>query len=316
MGTKEELVELAAVIASNDWDEKSMVQYKNWSITQFQGTAFDSDYKCYKLLWKEWPRNGLAVLSPRIIRAYVAKITNETEDRALQILDKEGFSVPRMEAVLRSNQGKIMIFMELLSGNELYSNSDHNAWKDAAKKLAEIHNRFWVGKHKDDQRLNALPVNRAVLERIQNATKNAAGKESWYKYMQTVHGRLAEAPKTLIHGDLFPTNVVVDNGRASFIDWANAGVFAYMMDLGRLTAIIDQKTLLPMCPCEDVVLMEYYRVTQDVLQISYDEFLADVHMAQFIELANYYTPWGYFGVNDAYNQLSAKKLDEIVAAHH
>ena len=71
-----------------------------------------------------------------------------------------------------------------------------------------------------------------------------------------------------------------------------------------------------MCPCEDVVLKEYYRMMQDALQISYDEFLADVHMAQFIELANYYTPWRCFGVNDVYNQLTAKKLDEIVAAHH
>lgn len=316
MGSKDELMELASVIVKNDWDEQNIVQHKKWSITQFHGTAFDSDYKCYKLLWKEWPRNGLAVMSPRIIRSYVAKITNVTEDLALQILYEEGLPVPRMEAIIRFNGGRIMIFMELLSGSELYSNTDRNAWKDAAKKLAEIHNRFWAGKHKEDRRLNALSVNRAVLERIQNATNNAASKESWHKYMQTVQTRLATAPKTLIHGDLFPTNIMVDNGCASFIDWANAGVFAYMMDLGRLTAIIDQKTLAPMCPCEDVVLKEYYRMMQDALQISYDEFLADVHMAQFIELANYYTPWRCFGVNDVYNQLTAKKLDEIVAAHH
>ena len=129
--------------------------------------------------------------------------------------------------------------------------------------------------------------------------------------MSQAQDRLATAPKTLIHGDTFPTNILVNGGQISFVDWADSSVFAYMMDIGRLTAIIDTKTMKPMCPCPNEVTRAYYESINALLKIDYPEYMRDVRMAQFIELAAIYTPIRYPRINNAYNQVIEDELNKI-----
>jgi aminoglycoside phosphotransferase (APT) family kinase protein len=48
--------------------------------------------------------------------------------------------------------------------------------------------------------------------------------------------RLADARRTLIHGELFPANVLLGGGTLWFIDWESAGVGAGELDLAALTS--------------------------------------------------------------------------------
>jgi aminoglycoside phosphotransferase (APT) family kinase protein len=48
--------------------------------------------------------------------------------------------------------------------------------------------------------------------------------------------RLADSRPTVVHGELFPSNVVVRDERAYLLDWESAGVGAGELDLATLTA--------------------------------------------------------------------------------
>lgn len=56
------------------------------------------------------------------------------------------------------------------------------------------------------------------------------------------------------------------------------------MDIGRITSIIDSTMFKPMCPCPQKVIEEYYNEIKDAWEINYEDYLKDVHAAQFIEL--------------------------------
>jgi hypothetical protein len=48
--------------------------------------------------------------------------------------------------------------------------------------------------------------------------------------------RLALAPSTLVHGELFPANALIADGRICFVDWESAGVGPGEIDLAALTS--------------------------------------------------------------------------------
>lgn len=53
--------------------------------------------------------------------------------------------------------------------------------------------------------------------------------------MNLVIDVLIEAPKTIIHGELYPDNVVVQESRAVVVDWESAGLGPGVLDLAVLT---------------------------------------------------------------------------------
>ena len=140
----------------------------------------------------------------------------------------------------------------------------------------------------------------------------------WKEHLDNATDRFLNAPRTLVHGDMFPVNILVDGDNICFIDWANATDFSYMMDVGRLTSIIDKKTLRPMCPCADAVIEAYYNKVKDRLGLSYEDYLHDIRIAQFIELAFCYSPGRLPESDRVYNDEISKRLIEIVARdrHH
>ena len=133
--------------------------------------------------------------------------------------------------------------------------------------------------------------------------------------MDAVIKRFENAPQTLIHGDMFPTNILVYQGSCYFVDWANAGISPYMMDIGRLTSIINKDTLLPMCPCSEKVIHAYYEKMRPILEMEYDAYLKDVYMSQFLELAYFYSPLVFGRPKDKYSLKIEQRLHEIVECH-
>lgn len=309
---KAEYVEIADAIDNNDWDEQSTIQTGKFSISQFQGTAFDSDYECYQVRWSEWAYGDNVLLAKRIPYSLVVKKTEPTEENILKMLKQKGFPVPNIGPVLRYNNGRIMIFMEMLPGKELFSCTDDNSWINAISSLALIHSEFW-GVNSNIK--TKIPFSNTTEAKIRRAYSNTSHNKYWKPYMDAVIKRFENAPQTLIHGDMFPTNILVYQGSCNFVDWANAGISPYMMDIGRLTSIINKDTLLPMCPCSEKVIHAYYEKMRPLLEIEYDAYLKDVYMSQFLELAYFYSPLVFGRPKDKYSLKIEQRLHEIVECH-
>ena len=310
--TQNEYNEIACSILKNDWDEKSTIQTGKFNISQFQGTAFDSNYACYRVNWSEWATTNNVLLAQKNSYSMVVKITGSTEENILKMLWKNGFPVPKVGAVLRYNNGTVILFMEMLPGKELYSCLDDDAWIGTITTLSEIHSKFW--EVQIDTNMN-IPYSNVIAEKMQQAYSNTTHNRYWKEYMGIVFNRFEHIPQTLVHGDMFPTNILVFQGKSEFVDWANAGIAPYVMDIGRLTAIIDKKTFLPMCPCSKKVFHAYFEKMSHLLKMEYDEYIKDIFMAQFIELAYFYSTPGFWGHKEEYNQKIEKRLHEIVEFH-
>ena len=248
----------------------------------------------------------------------VAKRASSNEMKALQILKNVGAPIPPVYQMIPGTDATCMIFMKMMPGSELYSISDESSWVLTTEKLAKIHLAFWNENSDLENIIPNFPESDELERRLKRAYGNVFRTKMWKVYLDKAMDRFVHAPKTLVHGDLFPVNILVDGNNISLIDWENATNFSYMMDLGRLTSIIDRKTLKPMCPCADAVIDAYYNKVKDRLGLSYEDYLHDIRIAQFIELASWYSP-GWLPEGDrAYNEEISKKLIEIVARdrHH
>lgn len=313
--TQQEYSGIANAIIRNDWEDTPILQYEKFTITQFESAAFDSNYQCYKVRWKEWDRVGPVVLGNSVQCGMVFKITNATENYVLQLLSTKRISVPAILARMRCSPNKFMIFERLLPGIELYGSKDHDAWCLTAEALSKVHLEFWDVPKRDEEIAAKLPINDIIQEKIYRAGWHTSHNSLWQCYMKEVLRRMEDMPRTLIHGDMFPTNVLINNNDVGFIDWADSCVFAYALDIARLTAIIDMKTLRPMCPCPEKVISTYYDTIKDKLGLAYTEFVKDIQMAQFIEIASNYSPPGQYSEKE-YNSILDKELNRIAIAFY
>lgn len=266
---------LALTILEHDWEEASSFQYDKYVISQFEGTAFDSDYRCYKVQWND--------------RSIVVKISTEHELQLLKELSVKGYRVPLYMASIHLQNEDIMIFMHMMPGTELYSVTQHEPWTCTAKEIAKIHKDYWICNSAEENSMR-FPTSPRFKMVLRDAWYKASSKSSWKKYMEKIINRIAVAPKTFIHGDMFPTNVLVHNDGIGFVDFADAGFAPYMMDIGRLTGVIDKDSLQTMCPCPEKTIDAYYHEIRQNIALDYEEYLADIRMAQFLELAYIYCP--------------------------
>lgn len=97
--------------------------------------------------------------------------------------------------------------------------------------------------------------NQVLCDAWRNTSRNPLLKQ----YMEKIIDRVSTVPQTFIHGDMFPTNVLVHNEKIRFVDFADVGLAPYMMDMGRRTGLIDKDTLQTMCPCPEKAIDAYYR---------------------------------------------------------
>lgn len=309
--TKDEYADLANLIVQNNWSQTPRIQHRKYTISQIRGTAFDSDYSVYRIQWTEWYPTRSPVIGNTVPYVMIAKYTTQNEIHALKLLTKRHLAVPVVYHTILGSNGDYMMYMKQMAGDELYTLTQEQPWKVAVEKLAEIHLTFWRGECAFETVSQQVHGSKSFMTWIQRASEHASFKEKWRVAFDRAIERVHLAPKTLIHGDFFPTNILVDGRDICIIDWADATVFGYMMDVGRLTAIIDKKTLKPMCPCVDKVISAYYNRVKDKLQMDYSEYLQDIYAAQFIELCKYYQPVHAFGIQQEYASLLERRLDSI-----
>lgn len=303
---KQDCIDIVNTIFTNDWDEKDIITCGNYTVSHFKGTAFASDYQCYKIE-SEKQHNP----SEKESQKFVAKIATVSEIEILKLLKARGFPVPNLYYTLKSNKNKILLIEEFMRGEELYGFKEEEPWLRTIKELAKIHCNFINLNDTELKQIEEIADTFAYNKKLGKVVDVVKTQKSWEGFAIFAFKRMKNAKKTLVHGDMFPTNIIVDRENVSFIDWANSCIFAYSMDIGRITSIIDSTMFKPMCPCPQKVIEEYYNEIKDALEINYEDYLKDVHAAQFIELIWHYHP----SAANIYSNTVKQKIDEIVSLY-
>lgn len=295
MFTHEDYISIAEIITGTEWDDESSVEKNSFRISQFQGTIFVSDYQCFKV--------------ERDKDIMVAKITNRTEYSILELLKKDGFPVPNPILYLVDNYKprKILLFEQYLYGNELGSDSSKEAWQETAIQLAKLHLKYWGA----DRNISIYQQGSILYrEKLERGVRNSCFNEKWINLIKKIISRFEKVPCTVGHGDAFPTNFLINEGQVFFVDLANVCVMPYMADIARLTCLPSLKEELLLCPYKEDVLNFYYEAMRQQLKLSKEDFLLDVKLASFIELAANYVPPVGFNVHSLSYQCKENKILE------
>lgn len=155
---------------------------------------------------------------------------------------------PRCYGIVdRPRAGLRWLFLERLTGVELFQVGDLTQWEAAARWAGRFHVRF-AGRAEE---LHAAGVPLLVhdwpwLQRWADRAVAGAGRDNHRALrhlrmqLRALWVRLADQPTTVVHGELYASNVVVTaNGReprVSPVDWEMAAVAPALVDLAALTA--------------------------------------------------------------------------------
>lgn len=243
-----------------------------FGITKLRSRLFLNDCFCYKV---EYEGNILIV-----------KLTRESEFRVLQELKDKGFPVPQPLYVFRENLLEtILLFEEFLDGIELGLVGSSAPWLTTADHLAKMHANYWQT-NGDDVGFSGTNINSFIQQKTAVLDQNFYG-QNWPGLKEKITRRFQEAPITLLHGDAFSSNFLVHGGVVSLVDFGNACIGAYMVDIARLTSLPKDVDSF-YCPNRDQVLDHYFQIIQNVLGVSKEQFMIDVKVASIIELASIY----------------------------
>ena len=138
--------------------------------------------------------------------------------------------------VIRPTDDRYWLFLEHLEGVELWQVGSLEVWCIVANRLAELHAAL-AGAALGRPPLWSREYGSAWLERAQEASGHEVLFHLAPRFGEIVD-RLLRLPRGLVHGELFPSNVIVDveRERVSPIDWETAAVGPQLLDLAALTA--------------------------------------------------------------------------------
>jgi hypothetical protein len=117
------------------------------------------------------------------------------------------------------------LVIEKVDGVELYQVGELERWADVLTWLAGFHERFAATPHREpllryDETFFRIWPERAQLELAR---------------YDEVAERLAQLPTTVVHGELYASNVLVAPGRVCPVDWELAGIGPGVLDVAALT---------------------------------------------------------------------------------
>jgi aminoglycoside phosphotransferase (APT) family kinase protein len=152
-------------------------------------------------------------------------------------------------AVTDAAAGWYWLFLEKVAGVELYQVGDLAVWQRAAGWLADLHQHFAVQVHHlpADVRRHLVCYDGALYRRwleravtfVSRATQGA-GDGSFLAPLAARYDRVLERlvslPTTLLHGEFYPANILVQGERICAVDWEMAAVGPGLVDLAAFTA--------------------------------------------------------------------------------
>src|SRR5262249_45552021 len=140
---------------------------------------------------------------------------------------------------------------------------DLDSWRAAATWAAALHGRF-ASRPPSPSRLIRYD-HRSYRNWFVLARRNHPGAAALDKAVRVAARRLDALPRTLIHGQLYASNVLVAGARVAVVDWETAGVGAGVLDLAALVAGWD--------PASRDALVDAYDPNTDPLDLAAAELM-------------------------------------------
>jgi aminoglycoside phosphotransferase (APT) family kinase protein len=143
--------------------------------------------------------------------------------------------------------GRFWLFLERVPGRELYQVGEFSLWKSVTRWLAAFHSRF----ASDAAGAQAFPLlsydgdyYRLWLRRAQAFLPAGGPARPGFTRLAGRYGRVVERllalPVTLLHGEFYASNILVQQTVAGLrvcpVDWEMASIGPGLMDLAALTA--------------------------------------------------------------------------------
>ena len=190
------------------------------------------------------------------------------------LLDSEQLGTPVFYgAVERPEIGRYCIFLERVDGPLLWQVGRLEQWENTARWLARFHERWSENLDRArglcpsvlqlDQAHCTLWIDRASRLRAKGTNSGAAAANAGFRRIQATFHQVVEKlmslPKTLIHGEFYPSNIIIraddQGGRVCPIDWEATAIGPGMLDVAALTSgdwSPDQKKRLVMAYREGI----------------------------------------------------------------
>jgi hypothetical protein len=169
------------------------------------------------------------------------------------VLPGTGVGVACWGTLSEERSGRHLLLLERVPGVELWQVGDFGVWESVARWLARFHQAF-AGEGEAVGRRNPhlLRYGPELLRTwpgraLAVATARGAGEDQRHRLRQVARSydfvvdRLTAGPQQLVHGELYPSNVLV--GRAGPggaqvwpVDWEMAGVGSPLLDVAALTS--------------------------------------------------------------------------------
>ena len=154
------------------------------------------------------------------------------------VLASAAIDAPRCYGSISDADGeRFWLFLEHVDGELLWRIGDFTVWEQAARWLANLH-----GQEVRQEEVGLLRYDaewfRTWLPRAVDATEGAALVRLTARWERVVE-RLGEWPVSFVHGEFYPSNVLVQRGeekaRLRPVDWEMAGFGPGLLDLAALT---------------------------------------------------------------------------------
>lgn len=125
-----------------------------------------------------------------------------------------------------------VLFLEKVEGVELWQHGDLEVWEEVARWAARLHRDVAAPSSPHLLRYDA-PYFRQWLERAEHVHGHAVLEGLSRRHDEAIE-RLAALPVAFVHGELYPSNVLVAPNRICPVDWEMAGVGPGVLDLAAL----------------------------------------------------------------------------------
>jgi hypothetical protein len=199
------------------------------------------------LILKDLSRDRLIGNAPAAKPDFLYEPQREVETYR-RILAPAGIGPRCLAAVTEASASCCWLLLEKIPGVELWQVGEVDVWEDAARWLGGFHARFAA----DLDALSAANPHllehtgawfrswreRAVAALAQSADERAQALVAALERYGEVVEALAELPRTFVHGELYPSNVlVVQSERPPGVypvDWEMAGIGPGLLDLAAL----------------------------------------------------------------------------------
>jgi hypothetical protein len=125
------------------------------------------------------------------------------------------------------------LFVEKVEGTELWQIGELEVWRDVARWLARMHDALAGGAGEPHLLLYDGDFYRLWLDRAEELAGDLGAVARIY---DDVVERLLALPQGVVHGDFYPSNVLVAGERICPVDWDLAGAGPLLLDLAALAS--------------------------------------------------------------------------------